>query len=75
MTVRRDEEASFAFFYLIPQPRPDVVDAPMKSAGLGRLVTFAPQMKSHGAACVAIKFHAAFLRRRRLGFRCGSLTA
>ena len=37
MAVRRDEEAPFALLYLIAQPRPDFVDAPMKSAGLGRL--------------------------------------
>ena len=49
MAVRRDEDASFALFYLIPQPRPDVIDAPVKATRLGRLVTFTPQVQAHGA--------------------------
>ena len=55
MAVGRDEEASFALFYLIPQPRPDVVDAPVKPARLGRLVALAPQVQAHGATARALQ--------------------
>ena len=55
MAVRRDEEASFALLYLIAQPRPDVVDAPVKPACLGRLVALAPQVQAHGATARALQ--------------------
>ena len=55
MAVRRDEEASFAPFYFVPQLGPNSIDPPVKSARLSGLVALAPQVQAHGATARALQ--------------------